>query len=109
MVELHHVLNPVFDRFRYCKFLKDPKNSGIEMALKVLNLKSKCFKDLSSFREGLISPLRFQNPYLPEESAFSNGCSGCGLCRSTVMTAPVVLQYYYSLSPTIGAAVASFP
>uniref|UniRef100_A0A2N9HRJ7 Leucine-rich repeat-containing N-terminal plant-type domain-containing protein n=1 Tax=Fagus sylvatica TaxID=28930 RepID=A0A2N9HRJ7_FAGSY len=57
-------LNPACDRLRYCKFSKDPKNTGIGMPLNVLKLKSECLKDLSFSNEGPTSPLKFQNPEL---------------------------------------------
>ena len=52
-------LNPQFDKFRYCKFFKDPKNLGIGICSNELSLKSKDLKDLSSIKEGQISPLKF--------------------------------------------------
>jgi hypothetical protein len=82
-------LNPASDRFKYLKLLMDPKNVGIGILLNVLRLKSKCCNDLSFSNEGLISPLKFQYPYVVEDSA---ELTGYGLWRSTEMTAPLVLS-----------------
>ena len=45
-------------------------NSTKSSSLKVCRLESKCSKYLSFSNEGLITPIKFQNPYLLEDSEF---------------------------------------
>ncbi|GAB4832528.1 hypothetical protein Ancab_006550 [Ancistrocladus abbreviatus] len=61
-------LNPAFDKFKYRKFFKEPRNGGIGMLLNVLELKSRYCNDLSFPNEDLISPLKFHNPDLAGEA-----------------------------------------
>ena len=80
-------LNPQFDKFRYCKFFKDPKNLGIWIWSNELPLKSKNLKDLSFIKEGRISPLKFI------ELQFSNASSRkYGLWRLIEITTPVLFS-----------------